>query len=105
MAGKLTGTRVPDRDKTGEMSGENSGAEAGAPIFSMSVCLQLPPTCPRGDGGPRHRGPSRRWTRQDLGAGFTGWSGGIDERPREEGVFASLSPPTFGKTEVTRELD
>jgi hypothetical protein len=41
----------------------------------------------------------------DLEAGFTGCGGGIDERPREEGFFASLSPPIFGKTEVTRELD
>jgi hypothetical protein len=41
----------------------------------------------------------------DLGAGFTGCGSGIDERPREEGVFANLFPPTFGKTEVTRELD
>jgi hypothetical protein len=38
-------------------------------------------------------------------AKLTGWGGGIDERPREEGFFASLSPPIFGKTEVTRELD
>jgi hypothetical protein len=41
----------------------------------------------------------------DLGAGFTGCGGGIDERPREEGLFASLSPPIFDKTEVTRDLD
>jgi hypothetical protein len=41
----------------------------------------------------------------DLGAGCTGCGGGIDERPHEEGFFASLSPPIFGKTEVTRELD
>jgi hypothetical protein len=41
----------------------------------------------------------------DLGAGFTGCGGGIDERLPEEGVSASLSPPIFGKTEVTRELD
>jgi hypothetical protein len=26
----------------------------------------------------------------DLGTGFTGCGGGIDERPREEGFFASL---------------
>jgi hypothetical protein len=38
----VTGTRVPDRGKTEEMSGENPGAEAGAPVFSMSVCLSLP---------------------------------------------------------------
>jgi hypothetical protein len=41
----------------------------------------------------------------DLGAGHTGCDGGIDERPREEGFFASLSPPFSGKTEVARELD
>jgi hypothetical protein len=41
----------------------------------------------------------------DLGAGFPGCGGGIDERPREEGFFASLSPPIFGKTEVARELE
>jgi hypothetical protein len=42
-----------------------------------------------------------------LGEGLTGYDGGIDERwPHEEGgFFASLSPPFFGKTEVTRELD
>jgi hypothetical protein len=42
MPDYLTGTRVPDREKTGEMSGENSVAEAGAPIFSMSMCLGPP---------------------------------------------------------------
>jgi hypothetical protein len=41
----------------------------------------------------------------DLGAGLTGCDGGIDERRREEGFFPSLSPPIFGKTEVTWELD
>jgi hypothetical protein len=41
----------------------------------------------------------------DLGAGSTGLDGGIDERPREEGLFASLPPPILGKTEITRELD
>jgi hypothetical protein len=38
-------------------------------------------------------------------AGLPGCGGGIDERPREEGAFASLSPRVFGKTVVTRELD
>jgi hypothetical protein len=41
----------------------------------------------------------------DLGAGFTGCDGGIDEQPREEGFFASLSPPFSGKTEVVWKLD
>jgi hypothetical protein len=38
----------------------------------------------------------------DLGAGLAGYDGGIDERTREEGFFASLSPPiSNNKTEVT----
>jgi hypothetical protein len=35
--------------------------------------------------------------------GTTGCGGGIDERLCEEGFSASLSPPIFGKTEVTRD--
>jgi hypothetical protein len=34
----------------------------------------------------------------DLGAGSTGCDGEINERLREEGIFACLSPPVFGKT-------
>jgi hypothetical protein len=41
----------------------------------------------------------------DLGAGLTLCDGGIDEKPREEGLFACLFPPFSGKTKVTRELD
>jgi hypothetical protein len=41
----------------------------------------------------------------DLGVGFTRCDGGVDKRLREEGLFVSLSPPIFGKTEVTREVD
>jgi hypothetical protein len=41
----------------------------------------------------------------ELGAGSTGCDDGINERLREEEFFAILSPPIFGKTEVTRELD
>jgi hypothetical protein len=40
----------------------------------------------------------------DLGAGSTGSDGGINERLREEGLFANFSPQIFGTTEVTREL-
>jgi hypothetical protein len=60
MSGYLTSTRVLDREKAKEMSGENPGAEARAPIFSMYVCLGRPPTYPRGDGVPRQGGLSRR---------------------------------------------
>jgi hypothetical protein len=42
----------------------------------------------------------------DLGAGFTRCDGGINERLREEGSFASLCLPIFDMPEVTRaELD
>jgi hypothetical protein len=41
----------------------------------------------------------------DMGAGPTGFDGGINKRQHEEGVFAGLSPLIFSKTEVTRELD
>jgi hypothetical protein len=40
-----------------------------------------------------------------LERGLRDATGGIDERPREEGVFTSLSLPFSGKTEVLRELD
>jgi hypothetical protein len=68
----------------------------------------VPPTCPRlleatGDLDNAERRAGR--SGNDLGAGFTGFDGGINERLREEGFSASLSPPLFGKTEVTRELD
>jgi hypothetical protein len=45
------------------------------------------------------------WSGYDLGAGLTGFDGGIDERPREEGFSAGLSPRFSGKTEVMRELN
>jgi hypothetical protein len=41
----------------------------------------------------------------DLGAGLKGCDGGVENRLLEEGYFASLSPPIFGKAEVTRGLD
>jgi hypothetical protein len=84
--------------------GENSGAEAGAPTFSVSMCLGPPPPFLEvtGDLDKEDRRVGGRG--YDLGAEFTGCGGGIDERPREEGFLASLSPLIFGKTEVTREL-
>jgi hypothetical protein len=87
------------------MSGENSGAEAGVPIFSRYVCLGPPPLAfeVTADIDKEDRRVGRRGN--VLGAGLTGSGGGIDKRPREEVFFASLSPPIFGKTEVMRELD
>jgi hypothetical protein len=91
--------------KIEEMSGKNSGAEAGAPIFfCVSVSRSPPPALEvTGDLDKEDRRVGGRG--YDLGTGFAGCDGGIDERQRVEGFLASLSPPIFGKTEVTRELD
>jgi hypothetical protein len=69
------------------------------------MCVSVPPPALEvtGDLDKEERRVCRRGN--DLGAGLTGCGGGIDERPREERFFASLSLPIFGKTEVTRELD
>jgi hypothetical protein len=69
------------------------------------MCVSVPPLAREvtGDLDKEDRRVGRRGNHPE--AGLTGCGGGIDERPREEGLFASLSPPIFGKTEVTRELD
>jgi hypothetical protein len=41
----------------------------------------------------------------ELETGITGYDVGIDERPCEEGFFASLCLSISGKTEVMRELN
>jgi hypothetical protein len=41
----------------------------------------------------------------DLGAKLARCEDEVDKRQREEDFFPSLSPPTSGKTEVTREPD
>jgi hypothetical protein len=87
------------------MTGENSGAEAGAPIFSI-LCVSVPPPHALEVTGDLAKEDRRFGGRgNEIGAGLTGCGGEIDKRPREEGFFASLSPPIFGKIEVTRELD
>jgi hypothetical protein len=103
MPDYLTGTRVPDREKTGEMSGENSGAEAGAHFYvyvSRSPPLALEVT---GDLDKEKSRDGR--SGNDLGIGLTRFDCGIDERQCEEVFFATPSPPISGNTEVTRELD
>jgi hypothetical protein len=72
-------------------------------MLVLTVSVPLPALEVTGDLDKGDRRVGRRGN--DLGAGLTGCGGGIDERPREEGLFASLSPPIFGKTKVTRELD
>jgi hypothetical protein len=91
--------------ETGEMSGKNLGAEARAPVFvcvyvSRSPLHALEVT---GDLDKEERRVGK--SGNDLGAGSPGCDVEINERLREEGFFAILSPPIFGKTEVMRELD
>jgi hypothetical protein len=75
-----------------------------ASFSSLYVSRSPPPALEvTGDLDKEDRRLGRRGN--DLGAWPAGCGGGVDERPREEGVFASLFPPIFGKTEVTRELD
>ena len=75
-----------------------------AHYFYVCVSRSSPPVLEvPGDLDKEDRRAGRRGN--DLGAGLTGCGGGIDERPREEGFFDNLSPPIFGETQVTRELD
>jgi hypothetical protein len=102
----MTGTRVPDREKTEEMSGENPRAEARAPVF-FYICVSRSPSLAlevTRDFDKEDRRVGRRGN--DLGTGLTGCGGGMRrERPGEAGFLASLSPPIFGKTEITGELE
>jgi hypothetical protein len=75
---------LPDRylgtrqRKTGDMSRKIQTRRHERPIFFVLVCLR-PPTCPRGDGGPRQEECRVGRSGNDLGAGSTGCDGGIDE--------------------------
>jgi hypothetical protein len=100
-----TGTRLRDRGKTGEMSRENPCAEVLAPDFPSVYVSRSPPPALEVTGDLDKEEGSRRWARLRPWGGATRCDGGVDERPREEGSSASLAPPIFGKTEVTRELD
>jgi hypothetical protein len=94
-------TRTEKAGKVARKTLQRGGRSAS--LFCLAV--SVPPTCPRGDGGPRRGGSRDGKSGYDLGAGLTECDGGIDERPREEIYFASMSPPFSGKTEVMRELD
>jgi hypothetical protein len=87
------------------MIGKNPSAEAGEPAFpSVYESRSAPPTLEvTGDLDKAQRRVGR--SGNDMGAEPTGCDGGINERIREEGFSAGLSPPIFSKTEVTRELD
>jgi hypothetical protein len=93
---------------TGKMAGKTF-QRCGESASFLCVAVSVPPIYPRDYEGPRLGGKSRREERLRLwvlGAGLTRCDGGVDERPREEVfIFASLSPPFCGKTEVTHELD
>jgi hypothetical protein len=78
--------------------------DTGGPTFFLFFSRSPPPALEvTGDLDKAERSVGR--SGNDLGAGSTGCGGGINERLREEGFFASLSPLIFGKTEVMWELD
>jgi hypothetical protein len=91
--------------KAGEMRGENPGAEARAPIFTLFVCLGPPhmPSRRRGTSTRRNAAPGGATT--TLRQGLRNATAGLTSDYMRSVFFASLSPPIFGKTEVTRELD
>jgi hypothetical protein len=62
-------------ENPGEMTGKTSQRGLRSASF-LCVAVSVPPTCPRGDGGPRLGGS--RDGRSDFGAGLTGYDGGID---------------------------
>jgi hypothetical protein len=73
-----TCTRVPNIGKTGKMSGKIYARGGTSASFSLYLCVSVPPTCTRGDGGPRQGGSSRRWERQRP------WGGASGMRPRDQ---------------------
>jgi hypothetical protein len=103
MSDYQTCTKVPNKGKTGEMSWK---IEARRQERQFLMCMSRSPPPALEVTGDLDKEDHRVGKRGNgLGAGLTGFSGGIDEQSREEVIFASLSPPIFGKTEVTRELD
>jgi hypothetical protein len=82
----------------------NPNAVARPPTLHYASVF-VPPTCPRRDGDVDKEECRAGRSGNDLGAGSTVCDGGVDKRLREEGFYASLSLPIFGKTEVARELD
>jgi hypothetical protein len=56
-----------------------------------------------GDHDKEERGDGR--SGNDLGAGIAGCNGRVGKRLCKERIFADLSPPTPGETDVRRKLD
>jgi hypothetical protein len=99
-----TGTRVPAQKFPRKWPGKLFSTATKAPA-SFYLVVSVPPPALEVTGD-LDKGESRdERSGNDLGTGLTGCDGGIDERPHEEGGFASLSPPISGKTEVKRELE
>jgi hypothetical protein len=85
---------------------ENS--QLGGMSASVScVVVSVPPPPALEVTGDLDKEERREWrSGNDLGTELTGFDGGVDKRPHEEGYFAaSFSPPISGKTEVMRELE
>ena len=99
---RYPGTR--QRENRGNERGKFRRGGRSASFFYVCVSRSPPPVLEvMGDldtEDPRVGGRGKT-----LGRGLRdGAAGSTSDRARR-GFFASLSPPTFGKTEVTRELD
>jgi hypothetical protein len=83
-----SGTR---HKKPGKLAGKIQARRQKRHLFPMSVCLDPPPTCPRGDGdfdkAERRVGRSG----SDLRTESTGCDGGINERMVFSLAFPLLS--------------
>jgi hypothetical protein len=72
-----------------------------ASFFHLADSAPLPSLEVTGNLGKEESRDGR--SGNDLEIGLTGYDGGIDKRPHDEGFVASLSPLISGKTQVTRE--
>jgi hypothetical protein len=73
--------------------------------FSLCFSIFVPPPPPFGVTGDLDKEERRVGGRgKDLGAGLRDAAAGSTSDQCKEGFSATLSPPIFDKTEVTREL-
>jgi hypothetical protein len=75
---------------------EKSSRGGMTPAFSSTRVSWYPPHALKVMGDPDKEERRGGRSGNDLGAGLTGLDGGINERLREVGFFANLSPPLFG---------
>jgi hypothetical protein len=96
-------------EKAGEMAGKLFSAAATAEqrcLFLSGILVPPSPLALQVTGDVEWVDSRNMMSGYDLGAGLIGCESGIDERPREEGLFIASMPPPFScNTDVMRELD